>query len=117
MAFSMLLDTIAYDRKISRMNREGVFSGIWSAMDKTAFAFGALLAGLGLSYFGFQESAGGFVAQSPETIRGIMITYIGAPTIFAALSFVIMLGYQLNEHDLAESVEPRPLPTGRPIAS
>ena len=117
MAFSMLLDTMAYDRKISGLNREGVFSGIWSAMDKTAFAFGALLAGLGLSYFGFQESAGGFVAQSPETIRGIMITYIGAPTIFAALSFVIMLGYQLNEHDLAESVEPRPLPTGRPIAS
>jgi GPH family glycoside/pentoside/hexuronide:cation symporter len=45
-AFSMLLDTIAHDRKLTGLNREGVYSGVWSAMDKTAFAFGALLAGL-----------------------------------------------------------------------
>jgi GPH family glycoside/pentoside/hexuronide:cation symporter len=32
-AFSMLLDTIAYDTKLSGLNREGVYSGIWSAMD------------------------------------------------------------------------------------
>lgn len=106
MAFSMLLDTIAYDCKISGLNREGVFSGIWSAMDKTAFAFGALLAGVALSYFGFHESMTGFIEQSPETLRGILITYVGAPTSFALLSFLIILRYQLNERDLAEAREP-----------
>jgi glycoside/pentoside/hexuronide:cation symporter, GPH family len=100
MAFSMLLDTIAYDRAISGLNREGVYAGLWSAMDKTAFAFGALLAGLALSAFGYQESTTGFGAQTAEAMGGITLTYIGMPTVFAVLSLMIMLGYRLSEHDL-----------------
>ena len=100
MAFSMLLDTIAYDKKISGLNREGVYAGLWSAMDKTAFAFGALLAGLALSYFGYQESTEGFVAQSAEALRGITLTYIGMPTGFAVLSLALIFGYSLTEKDL-----------------
>jgi len=101
MAFSMLLDTIAYDRKISGLNREGVYSGLWSAMDKTAFAFGALLAGLALSYFGYRESTAGFIEQPERALDGIALTYIGMPTGFAVLALLIMLAYRLDERDLA----------------
>jgi GPH family glycoside/pentoside/hexuronide:cation symporter len=103
MAFSMLLDTMAYDRKLSGLNREGVYAGLWSAMDKTAFAFGALLAGLALSFVGYQESAQGFIAQTPEALQGLAIIYVGMPTGFAVLSLVIMLAYGLTERDLAEA--------------
>jgi glycoside/pentoside/hexuronide:cation symporter, GPH family len=103
MAFSMLLDTIAYDRAISGLNREGVYAGLWSAMDKTAFAFGALLAGLSLSAFGYQESTQGFVEQSAEALRGVAITYIGMPATFAVLSLLIMLTYKLSARELSES--------------
>ncbi|MBL8643793.1 MAG: MFS transporter [Rhodospirillaceae bacterium] len=102
MAFSMLLDAIALDAKISGLNREGVYAGLWSAMDKTAFAFGALLAGLALGYFGYQESTTGFTTQSDETLAGISLTYIGMPVVFAVLSLLIMLKYRLTEKDLAE---------------
>jgi len=104
MAFSMLLDTIAYDRKISGLNREGVYAGLWSAMDKTAFAFGALLAGLLLSAFGYQESTQGFVEQSDEALRGILLTFSGMPVLFGILSLLIMLKYNLTERDLAAPV-------------
>jgi glycoside/pentoside/hexuronide:cation symporter, GPH family len=108
MAFSMLLDTIAYDRKISGLNREGVYAGLWSAMDKTAFAFGALLAGLALSYFQYRESAAGFVEQTPETLRGIAITYIGMPTLFAVLALTIILAYRLNAREIGEPAPASP---------
>ncbi|MDX2141764.1 MAG: MFS transporter [Rhodospirillaceae bacterium] len=101
MAFSMLLDTIAYDRKLSGLNREGVYAGLWSAMDKTAFAFGALLAGTALGYAGYRESSEGFVAQSPEALRGLALIYVGMPTGFAVLALLIMLTYSLTERDLA----------------
>jgi GPH family glycoside/pentoside/hexuronide:cation symporter len=101
MAFSMLLDTIAYDRKLSGLNREGVYAGLWSAMDKTAFAFGALLAGTALGYVGYQESTDGFVAQSPAALDGLAMIYIGMPTGFAILALFVMLTYGLTERDLA----------------
>ena len=95
-AFSMLLDTIDHDRRISGLNREGVYSGIWSAMDKTAFAFGALMAGIALQFVGFQESAEGFVAQTPEAVRGIGIVFACAPAFFAAIAMAVMTRYRLE---------------------
>ncbi len=100
MAFSMLLDAIAYDRKISSLNREGVFAGLWSAMDKVAFAFGALLAGLSLGAFGYHERTTGFGEQSAEAMRGIALTYIGMPTSCAVIALLIILSYRLTQDDL-----------------
>jgi GPH family glycoside/pentoside/hexuronide:cation symporter len=100
MAFSMLFDTIAYDRKISGLNREGVYAGLWSAMDKTAFAFGALLAGLILSAFGYHESTEGFIPQSAEALNGIIVTYSGMPVVFGILSLLIIMRYNLTEDQM-----------------
>ncbi|MCB2106562.1 MAG: MFS transporter, partial [Rhodobacteraceae bacterium] len=95
-AFSMLLDTIDFDRRISGLNREGVYSGVWSAMDKTAFAFGALLAGLALQMIGFHESAQGFAPQNPETIRGIGLIFACTPALFATASMIAMTFYRME---------------------
>lgn len=102
MAFSMLLDTIAYDRKMSGLNREGVFAGLWSAMDKVAFACGALIAGLLLSAFGYHESTTGFVEQSAEALQGVAVTYIGLPTSFAVVTLIVILRYRLSESDFKQ---------------
>jgi len=116
MAFSMLLDTIAYDRQISGLNREGVYAGLWSAMDKTAFACGALLAGLSLSAFGYQESTAGFAPQTEQALTGVAVTYIGMPTGFAVLALALILGYRLNARDLAEPPGEAPSSAERPSA-
>lgn len=100
-AFSMLLDAIAYDTKVSGLNREGVFSGVWSAMDKTAFACGALLAGIILQAIGFRESGAGFTPQSAEVARGIVIVFSCTPAIFALAAALVMAFYPLKESELA----------------
>jgi GPH family glycoside/pentoside/hexuronide:cation symporter len=97
MAFSMMLDCIAYDRALSGLNREGVYSGLWSAMDKVAFAVGALIAGGLLSFFGFMESTEGFVAQTPRAVQGIAIILSGAIGITALLAALIMTRYPLRD--------------------
>jgi GPH family glycoside/pentoside/hexuronide:cation symporter len=93
MAFSMMLDCIAADRLHSGLNREGVFSGLWSAMDKVAFACGALLAGALLGWFGFVESTEGFVAQSSRAVEGIALILSGAVAAGTTLAALIMTRY------------------------
>ncbi len=97
MAFSLMLDCIAHDRAISGLNREGVYSGIWSAMDKVAFAFGALLAGVLLSDFGFVESTEGFVPQSAQAIEGIAIILSGCVGVASILAALIMTRFPLRD--------------------
>ncbi len=101
MAFSMMLDCIAHDRAVTGLNREGVYSGMWSAMDKVAFAFGALLAGALLSYFGFVESTEGFVQQTPRAIEGIAIIISAGVGIATLLAALIMTRYPLRDNKAA----------------
>ena len=96
-AFSMLLDTIAYDRRVSGLNREGVFSGLWSAMDKSAFALGAMIAGLMLSASGFVEGTTGFAPQSADAIRGIQLIYCGTTIFGGLIAMALMAVYPLKD--------------------
>jgi GPH family glycoside/pentoside/hexuronide:cation symporter len=82
----MLSNTMAADAAETGLNREGVYSGAWLAMEKLAFALGALVVGVLLSLFGFKESAGGAtVLQSSTAILGIAVIYCG-------VNMVIYLG-------------------------
>jgi GPH family glycoside/pentoside/hexuronide:cation symporter len=74
----MLSNTMAEDTEKSGKNREGVYSGFWLAVEKLAFAFGAMVVGQMLGLFGFVESANGAqIPQTPLAILGIAITYCG----------------------------------------
>jgi GPH family glycoside/pentoside/hexuronide:cation symporter len=75
---SMLSHVLAADTARTGVNREGVYSGVWCAIEKLAFAAGALVVGVVLSLFGFVESTNG--AQTTQTswaITGIAFTYCG----------------------------------------
>ena len=75
---SMLSNTLAADAAATGLNREGVYSGVWLACEKLAFAFGALIVGVLLGAFGFVESTGGAsVTQTPTAIFGIAFIYCG----------------------------------------
>jgi GPH family glycoside/pentoside/hexuronide:cation symporter len=74
----MLSNTMAADAAESGANREGVYSGLWLAMEKLAFALGALVVGVVIGLFGFVESANGVQAhQSASAIFGVAFTYCG----------------------------------------
>jgi GPH family glycoside/pentoside/hexuronide:cation symporter len=75
---SMLSHLLAADTASTGVNREGIYSGVWCATEKLAFAAGALVVGVLLALFGFAESINGVqTAQTQMAIAGIAFTYCG----------------------------------------
>jgi len=94
LSFSILTDTIdAFVDKNERID-EGIFSGLFTAAEKMAFALGPLLAGAVMSMTGFQSSIGGVTEQSEDAIRGIVLCYSLVPVVVMGLSLVVFSRYK-----------------------
>lgn len=103
MSFSVLTDTVNYDRLTSGISREGALSSIYSAVDKIGNALGATIFLTVLSIIGFVESSdGSFPEQTPEVLRSIQLWYILAPAFLHTASILILNRYKLTEQDLDE---------------
>lgn len=97
MSFSVLTDTINYDRLKSGISREGTLSAVYSAVDKIGNALGSTLFLFFLSVIGFVESRDGSIAeQTPEVLRGITLAYIVVPALLHAGSIFILNRYKLD---------------------
>jgi GPH family glycoside/pentoside/hexuronide:cation symporter len=97
----MLSNTMAADAAQSGVNREGVYSGVWLATEKLAFAMGALVVGVVIALFGFVESANGVRAhQSSAAIFGVAFTYCG-------LNMLVYLASILAVRRTEQSTAPR----------
>jgi GPH family glycoside/pentoside/hexuronide:cation symporter len=86
---SMIVDTIDYDRRLSGINREGVFSAVFSFIEKSTHAAGPLLVGLILTAFGFDQSLPRGTPQ-PESARDAIL--LGMAILPAACSFIMATG-------------------------
>jgi GPH family glycoside/pentoside/hexuronide:cation symporter len=105
---SMLADAIVADSAATGVNREGLYSGIWLASEKVAFALGALVVGLMLSAGGFIESTGGIATVQPHSaVIAIAITYVGINGLVYLSSLIPAWRYQ---RDLAPgmAIEAKP---------
>ena len=99
MSFSVLTDTIAYDRARSGISREGALSSIYSAVDKVGNALGGAIFLAMLSVVGFVESADGSFPEQTETARHwIMIFYILVPAVLHSGSIFILNRYKIADH-------------------
>jgi GPH family glycoside/pentoside/hexuronide:cation symporter len=98
---SMLPDTIEYDRLSSGARREGIFTGLWSAVEKGATAVGGLLIGLVLEVMGFVESTGEVVAQPASAITGIVLGAAVLPALFMLASLPLLARYPITQESLA----------------
>lgn len=97
---SMIVDTIDYDRRLSGINREGMFSSVFSFIEKSTHAAGPLIVGLILSAFGFDQTLPRGAPQ-PETARDAIV--IGKAVLPAACSLIMAAGiwfYDLTEEKL-----------------
>jgi GPH family glycoside/pentoside/hexuronide:cation symporter len=97
---SMLPDSIAYDHVRTGLRREGIFSGIYSLVEKIALATGPLIIGFLLSFMGFAETTGESVQQSESAIRAIYIGIGLLAPFFALASIPFLLMYDLTEEKL-----------------
>ncbi|HWU03287.1 MAG TPA: MFS transporter [Novosphingobium sp.] len=97
LALSMMTDTVDYQRRLTGAANEGVFAGLYSAMEKLAFALGPVIAGLVMSAFGFVSSTQGGAQQSATAISGIVLLYSFIPAAGQAAALLIFSRYRLPE--------------------
>ena len=103
MAVAMLPDTIEYDYHRTGQRREGIFSGLWMAIEKAGNAAGALVVGIILSLMGFLESEGGVrVEQTDQALLGIRLAFAAVPVVLMLISLLVLTRYDLSEKKLAE---------------
>lgn len=101
MSFSVLTDTVAYDRLRTGISREGALSAVYSAVDKIGNALGAALFLGFLSLVGFVESADGSLpAQTDAVLRSITLAYVVAPALLHLSSILILNRYRLDPGEL-----------------
>jgi len=101
MGLSMLADTIEYDRLKSGHSRAGLYSGLWNALEKLAFALGPFLSGVLLSVLGFVESTVGPLEQTEQAISGIFVALFWVPFLTALLGLCLLPGYNLSSRILS----------------
>ena len=101
MSFSVLTDTVNYDRIKSGISREGALSSVYSAVDKIGNALGSAIFLAFLSIIGFVESTDGSLPeQSDEVLRWIAIAYVVAPALLHSGSIFFLNRYQLDDQNL-----------------
>ena len=106
LGFALLPDTIAYDRLKSGLNREGVYSGIYSTMEKVASGLGTLIFSTYLAANGYISSdAGEKIAQSDATVEAIYYAVGVFPALAVLTAAFIMVFYRLNEETLKSMSE------------
>jgi glycoside/pentoside/hexuronide:cation symporter, GPH family len=100
MSFSVLTDTINYDRIKSGISREGALSAVYSAVDKVGNALGSAVFLGFLSLIGFVGSNDGSLPQQSESVlRWIAIAYIVVPALLHSGSILILNRYKLADAD------------------
>jgi GPH family glycoside/pentoside/hexuronide:cation symporter len=101
--FALLPDTIEYDRLTSGINREGVYTGMYSTMEKAASAFGPLLFGSILAAVGFVSSKAGERVVQPDAAVEVIYFAVGVlPALSAIGCACIMYFYKLDAKTLKE---------------
>ncbi len=96
--WAMLPDTIEVDELQSGQRREGIFSGVWAASQKTAYALGPSIVGFTLSLTGFSATG----AQSDSAILGIRLIFCLGTAFFFLLSLIPFRSYNLTEARFSE---------------
>jgi len=100
MGQAMLPDTMEYDRRLTGLRREGVYAGVYTTIEKFAFAFGPALTGLILAAMGYVSSDSGIAEQPDSAIMAVYICAAGLPALTGVLGALSLLGYDLTEAKL-----------------
>jgi GPH family glycoside/pentoside/hexuronide:cation symporter len=104
MSVAMLPDVMEFDRLRTGLRREGIFSSIYTIVEKLGYALGAGIIGVVLSAAGFISTTQGALVAQPTSATFAL--YAGASLIPAALvtlSWLLMLSYPLDEKMLRQT--------------
>lgn len=104
MSISMLGDTMAYDRRLTGLQREGLMSATIAVVEKTIFALGVAIVGLMLKWVGYIPTVGGaLVEQPPSAVWGLYVGYAVVPALMFAINGLFLYFYDLDERKYREA--------------
>lgn len=94
---SLLPDTILHDRELTRRNREGALTGLYSMVEKIAFALGIALAGSVLTFGGYAAGLGDASERlSATAIDAVYVCYATLPAICGLIAGALLFAYRLE---------------------
>ncbi len=99
-AQAMLPDTISYETLTTGLNREGVYSGLYTTTEKLAFALGGSVSALILGMAGYVSSTTGGAVQPESAVQAIYLCVGVLPAMLALASCLFLIGYDLTEEKL-----------------
>jgi len=97
---SMITDVIDYDRRLSGLSREGVFSATFSFIEKTTYAIGPLIVGTLLSVYGYDASIPRGQPQPDSAMFAVAMGQIWIPVMCCIAQFFLLFLYPLDEEKL-----------------
>lgn len=101
-AMSMLTDAMELDAHRTGMRREGMFTALYSFVEKFAAAIGPFVVGLALSAAGFDPQKP--PAEVTDAVRqSVLLGVTYAPAICMLASIAILATYKLDEKGLQEA--------------
>jgi GPH family glycoside/pentoside/hexuronide:cation symporter len=98
--YSMLVDTYAYDFKLTGLRREGFLASTISFVEKFSLALGPLLIGALLSAMGFDKDLDPSADQSASAVRAMEIGLVWIPVTTQFAAIVLMYWYRLRREDV-----------------
>ncbi|MGI9308389.1 MAG: MFS transporter [Gammaproteobacteria bacterium] len=99
---SMLVDTFAWDYKLTGVRREGVLSAAFSFVEKASLALGPLIVGALFSSMGFDKSLEPTADQSDSAVLAMYLGFIWIPVGCQFVSISLLSMYKLTEDDLMQ---------------
>jgi GPH family glycoside/pentoside/hexuronide:cation symporter len=104
MGVSMLTDTMAYDRQVSGLRREGIFSSFYALVEKVGFALGPALIGGYIAAAGYVPTTGGkLIAQPASAITALYVSLGVIAPAFLLAGGAVMIFYKLDETVFAKT--------------
>jgi len=101
MGFSMLPDTIEYDRITTGLDRAGMYTGLLGFIEKNAAAIGPLIIGFLFAAVGMVKGGAGSVQQPDSAIAAIIAAKAWIPAALLLAGAALLLTYRLDAARLA----------------
>jgi GPH family glycoside/pentoside/hexuronide:cation symporter len=98
---SMLIDTFAFDYKLTGQRREGVLAASFSFVEKACAAVAPLVVGALLSGMGFNKDLDPTGDQPASAVQAIYLGFIWIPIVCQIAVIFLLQFYRLTEQDFA----------------
>jgi GPH family glycoside/pentoside/hexuronide:cation symporter len=108
-ATSMLNDTMELDALRTGLRREGLYSALYSFVDKFGGAVGPAVVGAALSFAGFDKTASVTAANAEQVRQATLLGVAYIPTGCAVIAVTLLCFYRLDQNALKRARETSPM--------